>query len=334
MRILTASFSLKRVAQLSVVGGCAAGGMLPAVQAAGATYPTKSITLIVGSSPGGSNDTFARAIAKPMSDALKQSVVVENRPSGGGVLANSLVAKAAPDGYTLGMVSSTFTTGAAIRKDLGYDAQTSFTPVAMIAKGPMLITVNKDQPYKTIQELVAYARANPGKLNYGTSGVGSINQFATELFSQAAGIKMTHVPYKGMGPATNDLIGGQINVLAASAPSILGQVQSGHIRALAVTTAQRSPVAPDLPSLEQEGYLGSTSDLWWGILAPANLPADVTQRLNTVINEALKSEEMKAFLLREGAQAAPTTSAAFGELIVDEIANWKKVAQKAGIQSE
>lgn len=334
MHVFIAGFSVKRVAQLSAIGLCAAVGVMPAAQAAQGTYPNKPITLLVGSAPGGSNDTFARAIAKHMGDALKQSVVVENRPSGGGVLANSLVAKAAPDGYTLGMVSSTFTTGAAIRNNLGYDAQTSFTPVAMIAKGPLLITVNKDQPYKTIQDLVAYARANPGKLNYGTSGVGSINQFATELFSQAADIKMTHVPYKGMGPATNDLIGGQINVLVASAPSILGQVQSGHVRALAVTTAQRSPVAPELPSLEQEGYKGSTSDLWWGILAPANLPADVTKRLNTVVNEALKSEEMKAFLLREGAQAAPTTSAAFGEVIVDEIANWKKVAQKAGIQPE
>lgn len=334
MKVSISELAAKRVAQLSAVGLAAAAWMMPAAHAADAAYPNKPITLIVGSSPGGSNDVFARAIAKHMGDALKQTVVVENRPSGGGVLANSLVAKAAPDGYTLGMVSSTFTTGAAIRTNLGYDAVKSFTPVAMIAQGPLLITINKDQPFKTIQELVAYARENPGKLNYGTSGIGSINQFSTELFAQSANIKMTHVPYKGMGPATNDLIGGQINVLVASAPSILGQVQSGNVRALGVTTAQRSPVAPDLPSLEEAGYKGSATDLWWGVLAPANVPADVTERLNTVINEALKSDEMKAFLLKEGAEAAPMTSAAFGKVIADELANWKVVAEKSGIQPE
>jgi tripartite-type tricarboxylate transporter receptor subunit TctC len=322
------------VTKIGVIGAAVAACLSPGAFAADATYPNKPITLIVGSSPGGSNDVFARAIAKHMGDALKQSVVVENRPSGGGVLANSLVSKAEPDGYTLGMVSSTFTTGAAIRDNLGYDAIKSFTPVAMIAKGPLLVTVNKDQPFKTIQELVEYAHANPGKLNYGTSGVGSINQFATEVFSQAAGIKMTHVPYKGMGPATNDLIGGQINVLVASAPSIGGQVKSGHIRGLAVTTAQRSPVAPDLQSLEEAGYKGSTADLWWGVLGPAGMPADVTAKLNQVINDALKSDDMKAFLIREGAEAAPTSSAAFGKLIADELANWKAVADKSGIKPE
>ncbi|MVW79440.1 Bug family tripartite tricarboxylate transporter substrate binding protein [Bordetella sp. 02P26C-1] len=325
--------SLASAVKLSAIGAAVAV-CLSAGAYAQATYPDKPITLIVGSSPGGSNDVFARALAKHMGDALKQSVVVENRPSGGGVLANSLVSKADPDGYTLGMVSSTFTTGAAIRDNLGYDAVKSFTPVAMIAKGPLLVTVNNDQPFKTIQELVQYAQANPGKLNYGTSGIGSINQFATEVFLQSADVKMTHVPYKGMGPATNDLIGGQIQVLVASAPSIGGQVKSGHVRALAVTTAQRSPVAPDLPSLEEAGYKGSTADLWWGVIGPAGMPADVTAKLNQVINNALASDEMKAFLIKEGAEAAPMSSAAFGKVIADELANWKAVAEKSGIKPE
>ena len=222
-------------------------------------WPAKPITLVVGSAPGGSNDTFARAIGKKLSEVLGQPVVVDNKPAGGGVLANAFVAKAPPDGYNLVVLSSTFTTGAAIRNNLQYDAVKGFKPVALLAKGPLLITVPNDSPFKTIGDLVAAAKANPGKLNYGTSGAGSINHFATELFSDAAGIKLTHVPYKGMGPATTDLLGGQIQLLVASAPSILAQVKGGRVRALAVTSANRSPVAPDLPSLEQSGYKGSAS---------------------------------------------------------------------------
>ena len=230
-------------------------------------WPAKPVTLVVGSAAGGSNDTFARAIGKKLSEALGQPVVVDNKPAGGGVLANAYVAKAPPDGYNLVVLSSTFTTGAAIRNNLQYDAIKSFKPVAMLGKGPLLVTVPNESPYKTIGDLVAAAKSSPGKLNYGTSGAGSINHFATELFADAAGIKMTHVPYKGMGPATNDLLGGQIQLLVASAPSILGQVKGGRVRALAVTSANRSPVAPDLPSLEQSGYKGSASELWWGVLA-------------------------------------------------------------------
>jgi tripartite-type tricarboxylate transporter receptor subunit TctC len=306
----------------------------PAAQASDSAYPSRPITLIVGSPPGGSNDVFARFIAKSMGDALKQTVVVENRPAGGGILANAAVAKANPDGYTLAVVSSTFTTGAAIRTNLGYDAVGSFTPVAMLAKGPLLITVNKDSKFKTIQDLVTYARAHPGELNYGSSGIGSINQFATELLAQAADIKLAHVPYKGMGPATTDLIGGQINMLVASAPSLLGQVRGGNIRALAVTTAERSPVAPELTTSEQAGYRGSAVDLWWGVLAPANLPEPVTKRLNTVINDALKSEEMKAFLLKEGAEPSPMTSKDFSAFIAAELQRWKAVAAKSNIRPE
>ncbi|MEJ5990327.1 tripartite tricarboxylate transporter substrate binding protein [Ramlibacter sp. PS3R-8] len=297
-------------------------------------WPTKPITLVVGSAPGGSNDTFARAIGKKLSDALGQPVVVDNKPAGGGILANGFVAKAAPDGYNLVVLSSTFTTGAAIRTNLQYDAIKSFKPVAMLGKGPLLVTVANDSPYKTIGDLVAAAKANPGKLNYGTSGAGSINHFATELFIDAAGIKMTHVPYKGMGPATNDLLGGQIQVLVASAPSILGQVKGGRVRALAVTTATRSPVAPDLPSLEQSGYKGSASELWWGVLAPAGTPQPVVDRLNTEINKIVLSADMKEFFLKEGAEPAAMKPAEFEAFIAAEIERWKQVAKAADIKPE
>ena len=297
-------------------------------------WPAKPITLVVGSAPGGSNDTFARAIGKKLSEALGQPVVVDNKPAGGGVLANAFVAKAPPDGYNLVVLSSTFTTGAAIRNNLQYDAIRSFKPVAMLGKGPLLVTVPAESPYKTIGDLVAAAKASPGKLNYGTSGAGSINHFASELFTGAAGIRMTHVPYKGMGPATNDLLAGQIQVLVASAPSILGQVKGGRVRALAVTSAARSPVAPDLPSLEQSGYKGSASELWWGVLAPAGTPQPVVDRLNTEINKIIQSAEMKEFFLKEGAEPASMKPAEFEAFIAAEIERWKQVAKAADIKPE
>ncbi len=299
-----------------------------------AAYPSKPITFVVGNSPGGSNDTFARAIGKQLQDAWGQAVVVDNKPAGGGIIANGIVAKAPPDGYTLGMISTTFTTGAAIRTNLTYDAVKSFKPVALLAKGPMLVTVANDSPLKSIQDLVTTAKADPGKLNYGTSGTGSINHFASEVFSDAAGIKITHVPYKGMGPATNDLLGGQIQVLVASAPSILAQVKGGRVRALAVTTAERSPVAPELPSLEEAGYKGSASELWWGILAPADTPQPIVDKLNAELNRIVRSPEMKEFFLREGAEPAQLTAAEFHTFIANEVERWKKVAKAADIKAE
>lgn len=297
-------------------------------------YPSRTITLLVGSAPGGSNDVFARAIAKGLQQAWGQPVVVENKPAAGGVLANALTAKAPADGYTLVVVSSTFTTGAAIRNNLPYDAIRSFTPVAMLARGPMLITVSPHTPFRNLNELVAYGKQNPGKLNYGTSGVGSINQFATELVAEAANIKLTHVPYKGMNPAVTDLIGGQIDILVASAPSLLSQVRAGKIRALAVSTDGRSAVAPDLPSLDEYGLQRASVDLWWGVLAPAGTPDAVITKLNSGIGQLVRGEEMKSFFLREGAQPVSASPAEFARHLSDEIARWRQVAAAADIQPE
>ena len=335
---LTESLFLRLPLRRAVLAAALASAALPQAfaqaPAAAAGYPNRPVTLIVGSAAGGSNDVFARAIGKRLQDALGQPFLVDNRPAGGGVIANTMVARAPADGYQLVVVSSTFTTGAAIRTNLQYDAVKDFKPVALLAKGPLLVTVNKDKPYKTIQELVAAARADPGKLNYGSSGAGSINQFATELFADASDTRLTHVPYKGMGPAVNDLLGGQIDMLVASAPSILSQVKAGRVRALAVTTARRSPVAPDLPSLEEAGYKGSAVDLWWGVLAPKGTPQAIVDKLNAEIGKAIGSEEMKTFFLREGAEPAAMKPAEFAAFIAAEVARWKAVAKKADIQPE
>jgi tripartite-type tricarboxylate transporter receptor subunit TctC len=297
-------------------------------------YPAKPINVEVGSAPGGSNDTFARALAKHLTDAWGQPVLVENRPASQGLLANTYVAKAAPDGYTIVVLSSTFTTSAAIMTTLQYDPLKSFAPVAMLAKGPLLVTVSNTTPFKTIGEVVAYAKANPGKLNYATSGVGSINNFSTILFADSAGISITHVPYKGMGPAVTDLIGGQTQMLIGSAPSIGAQVKAGKVRAIAVTSPKPSPVAPDLPTLEQSGFKNASAELWWGVLAPAGTPAPVVAKLNAEINRIVKGEDMKDFFLREGAEPAAASPAEFGQLIASEIARWKRVAKAANIQPE
>jgi len=308
---------------------CAACAFAPAH--AQGNYPSKPINIEVGSAPGGSNDTFARALAKHLTDAWGQPVLVENRPAS---LANTYVAKAAPDGYTIVVLSSTFTTSAAIMNTLQYDPLKSFAPVAMLAKGPLLVTVSNTTPYKNIGEVVAYAKANPGKLNYATSGVGSINNFSTILFAESAGISIIHVPYKGMGPAVTDLIGGQTQLLIASAPSIGAQVKAGKVRAIAVTSPKPSPVAPDLPTLEQSGFKNASAELWWGVLAPAGTPAPVVNKLNAEINRIVKGEDMKDFFLREGAEPSATTPAEFGQLIANEIARWKRVAKAANIQPE
>ncbi|MCX7223173.1 MAG: tripartite tricarboxylate transporter substrate binding protein [Burkholderiales bacterium] len=284
-------------------------------------FPNKPITLLVGSAPGGSNDVFARVIGKQLQDVLGVSVVVENKPAAGGILANVLLAKAPADGYTLVVLSSTFTTGAAVRKNLQYDAITSFTPIAMLAKGPMLITVGNNTPYKTLEDLVKFAKANPGKLNYGTSGVGSINQFASELLSEAAGIKMTHVPYKGMGPAVTDLLSGHIDMIIASAPSLLSQVKSEKIRALGVTTVERSEVAPDISGLKEAGLPKAAVDLWWGVLAPAGTPKPVVDKL-------------KSFFVKEGATPFAVSPEAFASHLATELERWKVIAQNANIQAE
>jgi tripartite-type tricarboxylate transporter receptor subunit TctC len=297
-------------------------------------FPSKPITLVVGNAPGGSNDIFARVVAKHLNDAWGQPVLVENKPAAQGLIGNAFVARAPPDGYTLAVVSSTFTTSAAIMTTLQYDPLKSFAPVAMLAKGPLLFTVANSTPFNTVSEVVAYAKVYPGKLNYATSGVGSINNFATNIFMDAVDIRLTHIPYKGMGPATTDLIAGRTEILIASAPSILSQVKAGKVRALAVTTATRSAVAPNLPTLEQSGYRGSNVDLWWGVLAPAGTPQPVVDKLNAEINRMTQSAEMKDFFLREGAEPAPMKPAEFARQIAAEIERWKKVAKDADIKPE
>lgn len=297
-------------------------------------WPAKPVTIVVPYPPGGSNDVFARELGKKLSDAWKIPVIIDNRPGAGGNIGAGLVARAAPDGYTLCLLSSSFTTNAAVQKDLPFDPVNDFAPVAMVAKGPMLLTVSNQLPVKTTLELFALARKDPGKLNYGSSGLGSTNHFATELLMEAAKIKMTHIPYKGMAPAVTDLLAGHVDVLIASAPSIYPQVKAGKVRALGVTSAGRSKAVPGLDPVARMGAPGYSFELWWGILAPKGTPPDIVIQANIDVNRILESPEVKEMFLREGAEPAPMSAAAFAATIKREIEGWKHVAQAANIQPE
>ena len=297
-------------------------------------FPSKPVTIVVPYPPGGSNDVFGRALAKGLSDLWKIPVIVDNRPGAGGSIGAGIVSRAAPDGYTLCFLSSSFTTNAAVQPNLPFDPINGFTPIAMVAKGPMILTVSNKLGVASTLELFAMARKDPGKLNYGSSGLGSTNHFATELLMEAAGIKMTHIPYKGMSPAVTDEIAGNVDVLVASAPSIYEQVKAGRVRALGVTSLAPSKVLPGLVPVAQMGAPGYNFELWWGVLAPPKMPSDVAALLNADVNRVLALPEMKELFQREGAEPAPMSVTEFSDTIGREIAGWKKVAATAHIQAE
>jgi tripartite-type tricarboxylate transporter receptor subunit TctC len=311
-----------------------AAGLAHAQPEANGRFPAKPVTLVVPYPPGGSNDTFARELGRMLSDAWKVPVIVDNRPGASGSIGAGAVSRAAPDGYTLCVLSSSFTTNAAIQTHLPFDPVAGFSPVAMIARGPMILTVSNRLPVKTTLELFDLARRNPGKLNYASSGVGGTNHFATELLMDAAQIRMTHVPYKGMPPAVTDVIGGHVDVLIASAPSIYQQVKAGKVRALGVTSENASPVVPGLRPLSEMGVPGYHFELWWGMLAPARTPPEIVEAINAQVNRAISTPELRAVFAREGAEPAPMSVAEFSATIKREIAGWKKVAKDADIKAE
>jgi tripartite-type tricarboxylate transporter receptor subunit TctC len=309
-------------------------GVLPLAAHAQAKFPSKPVTIVVPYPPGGSNDIFARAVGKKLSDTWGQPVIIENRGGAGGTIGAAYVAKAAADGYTLVLMSNSFTTNAAIQPSLPFDAVRDFTPITMVARGPMILAVANKMPVKNIAELIALAKSQPGKLNFGSSGAGSTNQFATELWMAAAGVQMTHVPYKGMAGAVTDLVGGHVDVLFASLPSVYSHTKSGRARALGVTSLTPSAAAPELPALAQNGAPGFAFDNWWGIWGPPGLPADVVAKVQGDLGKILGAADMKEIFLKEGAEAVQMSAPDFGRTVASEIDQWKKIAAKSGIKPD
>jgi tripartite-type tricarboxylate transporter receptor subunit TctC len=295
------------------------------------TYPSRQITLIIPFAVGGSNDIVGRAIGKKLTEAWGQPVVVENRAGAGGIIGTSVVAAAPPDGYTLLLVSPSFTINPAIKKTMPFDTIKDFTPVAFIAHSPLLLTASSKLQVESAKELLALARSKPGQIAYASAGPGSINHISTELIAFSAGIKLMHVPYKGGAPALNDLLGGHVDIYVSSLPQVLQLAQSGQARALAVTSAKRTPLLPDVPTLEESGVAGIDLWSWWGIVGPAGMPANVVNALNSEIGKMLTSPELSTFLSNEGAEAETMTPQQFGEMLRSETARWTKVAHEANI---
>ncbi len=296
-------------------------------------FPNKKpVTLVVPFAAGGGTDALARELAKPLGDKLGVSVVVDNRGGGGGSIAAQQVTQAKPDGHTLLFVTSTFVTVAATDRKLAYDITKDFTPVAMLGRGPLLLVVNPQVPAATVGELVALAKAKPDSLNYVSAGPGSINHLSGELFVQRTGARMTHVPYKGSGPATMDLIGGQAQVFFATVPTILGQVKGGKVRLVATTGKGRSRLFPDVPTVMEAGVKDFEVGTWWGIVAPAGLPADVLAALNQAINESTAGEALARRFVDEGAERFAGTPAQFGTALAQELDGWRKVVRGAGLK--
>jgi tripartite-type tricarboxylate transporter receptor subunit TctC len=298
-----------------------------------AAYPEKSIRLVVPFATGGTSEIIARSVAASLTNSLGQSVYVDNKPGGAGNIAMEEIKRANPDGYTLmlGHVGTLAVNPALFGKKLPYDPNKDFAPVTLVAKVPNVIAVSEKSPYKTLADLVTDAKKNPGKINYGSAGNGSAGHLAMEYFSSEAGIDLVHVPYKGSGPMLTDLIGGQIQATFNGLPSLMGQIKGGALRPLAVGSADRSKVVPNVPTLSELGYKGFETSQWYGIIVPAGTPQPIIDRLQKEIAKALQSKEESKRMLDDGAVLIGDTPAQFSAFIKTEQNRWAKVIEKAKI---
>ena len=305
----------------------AAGGAL----AQALTYPTKPIRLVVPFPPGGATDILARDVAQKLTEAWGQAVVVDNRPGAGANIGTELVAKAPPDGYTLLMGTvGTHAINPSLYAKLPYDHIKDFAPVILVAGVPNVLVVNPALPVNSVAELIAYAKANPGKLNFASSGSGTSIHLSGELFKVMAGVQMIHIPYKGSAPAVQDLIGGQVQLMFDNLPPSLPQIKAGKLRALAVTSTTRAPALPDVPTMAEAGLPGFEASSWFGILAPAGTPPAIVAKLNAEIAQWLATPEAKEKLAKQGASAAGGSPDDFARHIAAETAKWAKVVKDSG----
>ena len=313
-----------------------AAAMLLGALVAGALaqdYPSRPVRLIVPFPPGGSNDVVGRLVAMQLSTQLGQQVFVDNRGGAGGVIGTEACATAAPDGYTLCIISIAHAVNPALHK-LNYDPIKSFTPISIFATGPNVLAINPTLPVNSVKELVALAKQKPGELNYASAGVGSFQHLGGELFKITAGVDIVHVPYKGGGPAMQDVISGHVKIMFSSLIQTTPFIKSGQLKALGTGGAKRSSVLPDVPTISEAGVPGYVADNWWGLAAPAGLPEALVEKLFAASQAALKSPELLAAFEREGAAPVTMTTAEFGDYIKGEIAKWGRVVKEGNIQSQ
>jgi tripartite-type tricarboxylate transporter receptor subunit TctC len=298
-------------------------------------YPNRPVKIIAPQAPGGGVDLVARIVADRLRVAMGQSFVIENQAGAGGAIATQMTARAQPDGYTLmiGYVA-THATNPAVKKNLGYDAIKDFTPIAMLGGTPNLLVAARAVPVNTLQELVAYGKANPGKLNYGTSGVGTLNHLLMEQFKHASAVPILAVPYRSLGQAFTDAMGGQIQVIFPGLAAAMPHVRSGAFKPLAVTGDKRHPLLPNVPTFKESGYEGFNGLTWYGIVGPAKLPESITKKLNEEINKVLAAPDLRDTFAAEALNVMPMTPPQFGKYIADEITHWTEVARTSKIEAE
>ncbi|MGZ5160772.1 MAG: tripartite tricarboxylate transporter substrate binding protein [Burkholderiales bacterium] len=302
------------------------------VYAQSATYPVRPVRLIVPFAPGGGTDASARLIAQKLTESFAKSVVVDNRAGGGGTVGVETAVNATPDGYTMLLISASYATNAAIYK-LPYDAVNDITPVTQVFDSATVVALHPSIPVMSLKELIAYAKAKPGALNYGSSGTGGITHLSTELFDQLAGTRMTHVPYRGTGPAMNDLLGGQIQLIFGAVASVMPHVNAKRLRGIAVTSAKRSIGAPELPPVAETVH-GYEAAIWYGVVGPKGLPKQIVQRWNSEIDRIIGLPEMKERMIREGFERVEVSPSRFHELLKREVSKWNTVVKKGNIRAE
>ena len=296
-------------------------------------YPNRPVRLIIPFPPGGSNDVVGRLVAQQLSTKLGQQAYVDNRAGAGGTIGTEACATAAPDGYTICVISIAHAVNPALYS-LKYDPIKSFTPISIFATGPNVLVVNPSSPIRSVKDLLALAKQKPGELNYASAGVGSFQHLGAELFKLQAQVNIVHVPYKGGGPAMQDVIAGHVKIMFSSLVQTTPFIKSGQLIALGTGGAKRSPVLPDVPTIAEAGVPGYVADNWWGLAAPAGLPQPIIDKLYTATQEALKAPELQAQFEREGAATVQMSTAEFGEYIKTEIAKWGRVVKEGNIHAQ
>jgi tripartite-type tricarboxylate transporter receptor subunit TctC len=305
------------------------------VHAQAQSFPNRPITLVIPFAPGGSTSIVGRVIADKMSQLLGEGIVIDNRPGAGGTVGSKMVAKSEPDGYTILLgYTGTLAIGPSLYKNVGYDPRKDFAPIGMIGNAPSAVVVHPSFPAKSIAELIAYAKANPGKVNFGSAGVGSVNHITGEYFARSAGITLMHIPYRGTGPALTDLLGGHIPMALAPIPAVHANIAAGLLRALAVTGKIRSGLLPDVPTIAEAGLTGFEASLYYGLVAPAGTPRPIIDRLNKELRAALASDEVKKQLGLDGTEITSGTPEDYAGFIDKDEKKWSELVKASGVEQE
>lgn len=332
---MTRTLTLVMLAIIVSSGWLAPAAAQPATApASGPAYPSRPIRIISPFAPGGGNDVLCRTVAQKLAENLKQQVLVENRPGANGIIGTEAAARSAPDGYTIILIPSGHAVNATLYRKLPYDSIKDFTPITLVGSSPLVLAVHPSVPAKNVKELAALAKARPGQFTYGSAGVGSSGHLAGALFETMTGTKLVHIPYKGMGLVVSDLIGGQVTLTFGTSLSVVPQVRSGKLRALATTGAQRSPALPDLPTVAESGIPGYEASLWYAFVGPARLPPEIVRRLNSEIVAVLGLPDVRERLASQGVDVRSSTPEELGRLLASDLERWAKVIQRVGVRLE